>query len=233
MRRLKNVDAGERAYRIKALVLGALFGMFGGLPVGALLAEKVGGNPIVFMLAAVVMVTVAAVVSSELATRSAGRTVQSIYNPEGTAVRREYSLADSLVARGKYEDAAAAYEVACLEHPEDPEPYFRLARLLRDHLQRHDEAAQWFERARTESRIQGLQGLVISQELIELYVHKLRTPRRAIPELMLLCERFPGTPAADGARKELEEMRELLAQERDGTLDFTEEFLRRVDRRES
>ncbi len=172
-------------------------------------------------------------VFSQVAARSAGRAAQAIYNPGGTAVRREYSQADSLVARGKYEDAAAAYEVACLEYPEDPEPYFRLARLLRDHMARYDEAASWFERARAESKLKGLQGLVITQELIELYIYKLRTPRRAIPELTLLCERYPGTPAADVAQRELAEMRDLLAREREGEADFTQEFLKRVDRRES
>ena len=199
MGRLKDVDAAERMYRFKALAWG-LFAGLGGIPAGVLVAAKVGGNPILFAVLGFLVPVLAALGVSEMAARSAARAVQAIYSPTGTAVRREYSQADSLVARGKYEDAAAAYEVACLEHPDDPEPYFRLARLLRDQLERYDEAAQWFERARAESRLQGLQGLVISQELIELYTHKLRTPRRAIPELKLLSERYPGTPAADAAR---------------------------------
>ncbi len=214
-------------------MLGGIIGLFGGVPIGALLSVKVDGNPLLFMVVGFVLVVTVAVVSSEIATRSGVRAAQAIYNPQGTAVRREYSHADSLLARGRYEDAAAAYEVACLEHPEDPEPYFRLARLLRDHLQRYDEAAHWFERARADSQLQGLQGLVVSQELIEIYIRKLRNPRKAIPELRLLVERFPDTPAAEAAQRELEQMRELLAQERDGGPEFTEEFLRRVDRRES
>lgn len=231
MLRLRDVDAAERAFRIRALVLGALFGMAGGLPVGALLAMKVGGNPILFMLSGFVLVLLVTLGISEIALRTGGRAAQMIYNPRGTAVRREYSRAGALEAQGRYEDAAAAYEAACLEYPEDPEPYFRLARLLRDRLERHDEAARWFERCRAESRLEGLQGLVISQELIELYIHKLRTPRRAIPELTLLCERYPGTPAAEAAQRELAEMRELLARERQEAVDFTQEFLKRVDRR--
>lgn len=231
MGRLKDIDAAERVYRLKALAWG-LFAGFGGVPAGVLLAAKVGGNPILFAVLGFILPILAALGMSEIALRSAARAVQALYNPAGTAVRREYSQADSLVARGRYEDAAAAYEVACLEHPEDPEPYFRLARLLRDHLERNDEAASWFERAREESRLKGLQGLVIAQELIELYIHRLRTPRRAIPELTLLCQRYPGTPAAEAAQKELAEMRELLAQEREGGAEFTQEFLKRVDRRE-
>lgn len=232
MGHLKDVDAAERIYRLKALAWG-LFAGLGGLPVGALIAAKVGGNPLLFAALGFILPILAALGMSEIASRSAGRAVQALYNPRGTAVRREYSQADSLVARGKYEDAAAAYEVACLEYPDDPEPYFRLARLLRDHLERYDEAISWFERARAESRLKGLQGLVISQELIELYIHKLRTPRKAIPELMRLCQRYRGTPAAEAAQRELAAMRELMAQEREGAADFTQEFLKRVDRRES
>lgn len=230
MGRLKNVDAAERAYRVRALALGGMFGLIGAVLVGPLLAAKVGGNPVFFMIASFVVVVGGVVVASEVALRSGGRVAQMIYNPQGTAVRREYSRADSLVARGQYEDATAAYEAACLEHPEDPEPYLRLARLLRDQLARYEEAASWFERARAQSRLQGLQGLVIAQELIELYVHKLRTPRKAIPELTLLCQRYPGTPAAEAAATELQAMRELMARERDGAADFTQEYLRRVDR---
>jgi tetratricopeptide (TPR) repeat protein len=232
MGRLKDVDAAERMYRFKAVAWGTFAGL-GGIPIGALLAAKVGGNPFLFAVVGFILPILVALGLSQLAARSAARAVQALYNPTGTAVRHEYSQAASLVERGEYEDAAAAYELACLEYPEDPEPYFRLARLLRDHLARYDEAASWFERARAESKLKGLQGLVISQELIELYIHKSRTPRRAIPELMLLCERYPGTPAADAAQKELAEMRELLAQEGDGGPEFTQEFLRRVDRRES
>jgi tetratricopeptide (TPR) repeat protein len=233
MGRLKDVDAGERAYVLQAVVWGSFAGLFGGIPAGSLLAAKLGGNPFLFAVIGFILPILVALVFSQVAARSAGRAAQAIYNPGGTAVRREYSQADSLVARGKYEDAAAAYEVACLEYPEDPEPYFRLARLLRDHMARYDEAASWFERARAESKLKGLQGLVITQELIELYIYKLRTPRRAIPELTLLCERYPGTPAADVAQRELAEMRDLLAREREGEADFTQEFLKRVDRRES
>jgi tetratricopeptide (TPR) repeat protein len=232
MGRLKDIDAAERSYLLQAVALGSFAGLFGGIPAGVLLAAKLGGNPFLFAVVGFVLPILVAVGFSQIAARSAARAAQALYNPTGTAVRREYSRADALVAQGKYEDAAAAYEAACLEHPEDPEPYFRLARLMRDHMERYDEAAHWFERARAESQLKGLQGLVISQELIELYIHKLRTPRRAIPELTLLCERFPGTPAAEAAQQELAGMRELLARERKGEADFTQEFLKRVDRRE-
>jgi tetratricopeptide (TPR) repeat protein len=233
MGRLKDIDAAERAYVLQAVAWGSFAGLFGGIPAGLLLAAKLGGHPFLFAVIGFILPILLALGFSQIAARSGARAAEAIYNPQGTAVRREYSQAASLVELGKYEDAAAAYELACLEHPDDPEPYFRLARLLRDHLERYDEAASWFERARAESKLKGLQGLVISQELVELYIHKLRTPRRVIPELMLLCERYPGTPAADAAQQELAEMRELLAQERDGGPEFTQAFLKRVDRRES
>ncbi len=227
------MDAAERAYRFQALAWGVFAGLFGGIPAGALLAAKLGANPFLLALLGFITPIICALVFAEVAMRSAGAATKALYNPRGTAVRPEYSRAESLVARGEYEDAAAAYEAECLEHPEDPEPYVRLARLLRDHLGRHEEAVTWFTRARSDAQLKGLQGLVITQEIVELYVHKLRTPRRAIPELTLLCQRYPNTPAAQAARRELSEMRALLERERDGTGDFTGEFLKRVDREES
>ncbi len=68
------------------------------------------------------------------------------------------------------------------------------------------------------------------QEIIDVYIHRLETPRRAIPELVLLCERFPNTPAAETARRELSEMRDILAREHEGLGSFTSQFLKKVDR---
>ncbi len=45
-----------------------------------------------------------------------------------------------------------------------------------------------------------------------------------------MCERFPETPAAEAARRELAEMREMLARERDELIPFTPQFLAKVHR---
>ena len=69
------------------------------------------------------------------------------------------------------------------------------------------------------------------QEIIDLYTNKLGTPRKALPELITLCERFPETPAADGAELDIAEMREMMARELDGAVPFTAQYLESRRRR--
>ena len=114
-----------------------------------------------------------------------------------------------------------------MDYVEDPEPYFRLARLLRDHLNKPEESVSWFKRARADAKLTRGQELQITQEIIELYIRKLRKPRKALPELAYLCKEFPDVPAAEGARRELAEMRAMLDRERNGEQDFTTQFLAR------
>jgi len=132
-----------------------------------------------------------------------------------TPPRREYSAPQSLVARGRYEEAAAAWEIAAAESGGDPEPYLALARLFRDHLGQPEEAAAWFRRARRDATLPPGHDLLVSQELIELYRGRLGQPQRAIPELARICERFPGTPNAAAAEGELAALRAQIANERD------------------
>ncbi len=69
--------------------------------------------------------------------------------------------------------------------------------------------------------------LLITQELIELYLQELKTPRRAIPELAHLCSAHRGTPAAQAAEGELQELREMLAHESAGGGSVTEQYLKK------
>lgn len=126
----------------------------------------------------------------------------------------EYSRPRALAAQGRYHEAADAWELAAAESDGDPEPYLALARLYRDQLGAFDAAAGWFRRARRDARLDGGLDLLVSQELIELYVRKLHQPHRAIPELARLRERFPATPAGQAAERELHALRERVARER-------------------
>ena len=59
MGRLKDVDAAERMFRFKALAYGMFAGL-GGIPVGALIAAKVGGNPVLFAILGFIVPVLAA-----------------------------------------------------------------------------------------------------------------------------------------------------------------------------
>jgi len=231
-KQLKDIDAADRAIRLKALVFACSVGIFGGIPIGLGLSALVGFHPLLGLVLGIGIGFGVTYYGSLFIANKAGRAAQIIYNPSGesTPRRREYSQAAALVMQDRHEDAAAAYEVHVTEDPDDPEPYFQLARLYLEHLDSPEEAINWYTRARDEARLTDGQALVATQEIANIYMRRLRTPRRAIPELVLLCERFPGTPAGEIARRELEEMRALLARESEEGVDFTDEFLQRFDR---
>lgn len=225
-RRLRDVDAGDRAVRLRALTFALLVGMAMGGTGGGLLFGLPGA--IIGFFA----VSIGIYVGSLLIVGQAHAAAQTIYNPSGdsTPYKEQYSYAASLAIRGRYAEAAAAYELHAIENPAEPEPYLQLARLYRDKLKRYDDALAWFRRARTDAKLGPGQELYVIQEIIDLYVGHLRTPRKAIPELTLVCQRFPATPAARAAQKQLAEMREMLAREREGVEPFTAQFLKRLDR---
>lgn len=201
--RLKDVDSTARvrnlhmlAYSLPGGVAGALgswFGGFGPLP------GFVIGCSVVFVV-------------TKTISESSGSAAGTIYHPSGrsTPVKHEYSYAESLVARGRYEEATVAYEVAVSEFPDDPEPYLRIARLYRDKLEEYEQAVFWFKRARNDSAISSGQELLATQEIIEVYRDKLRTPKRAIPELARLLDRFPDNQTAGWARTELARLKALV-----------------------
>lgn len=205
-RRLKDVDSAARARTFKMLlysvpggVAGAMGGAFAGI--GALPGFIVG-----FLFVFLVTRGTA---------EGAGTAAGAIYHPSGRSapVKREYSYAESLAARGRYEEAITAYEVGVSEFPEDPEPYMRIARLKRDRLGEFEDAVFWFKRARNDSEISEGQELLVTQEMIEVYRDKLDAPTRAIPELARLIDRFPDDQAADWARDEMGKLKEQVRAE--------------------
>ncbi len=207
------------------MAVASLMGTLG----GAGIAYLNGLNPILGAVLGFVLMYSGIYFGSMRILGGAASVAGMLHDPSGssTPAKREYSRAQSLVARGLYEEASVAYEVHCLEYREDPEPYFRLARLLRDNLNKPEESVSWFKRARADAKLTSGQELQITQEIIELYIRRLRQPRKALPELAHLCKEFPDTPAAEGARRELAEMRAMLDRERNGTEDFTTQFLAR------
>ena len=229
---MKSVDAAERAFRLKILTWAIAVGVLLGSAAGGGIAALQGVHPLIGVLIGIPTVTALIYGIAMTAVKHAGAAAGTIYNPSGTSTPRkaEYSQAASLVARGRYAEAAIAYELHAVETPEDPEPYFQLARLYRDHLNQHEDALSWFRRARTDAALGPGQELYVIQEIIDLYVNVMRTPRKAIPELTRVCQRFPATPAARAAEKQLELMRELLARERDALEPFTAQFLERIKR---
>jgi hypothetical protein len=132
---------------------------------------------------------------------------------KSTPMDRQYSLAQSLVARGRFEDAVKEYERCAAAYPTDPEPCMRLARLHRDDLQNYDVAVTWFKRASAVVNVPPGTDIMATRELIEVYTHRLKQPVSATPHLARLAARHPGTPAAEWARRELAALKETIRED--------------------
>jgi hypothetical protein len=206
---LTDSDAAERAYRLKTMA----YALVGGGTIGAI-AGSVAAGRVGALIGLVVGFGFSYGVTA-LVTRAGATAAGKVYHPSGasTPPTREYSQAQSLAARGLYAEAIDAYQACGAEFPDDPEPRFRIARLYLKELKRYEDAIAWFKQARSARAIDAGRALVATQEIVDIYDHKLHQPRRAIPELARLVERFPGTAAATWAQDELRVRRARLASE--------------------
>ena len=189
--------------RFRALVLSLMGG--GGM---GLVGGSVVGHPFLGILLGVILVYG---VSMGMA-HQAGRAASLFYGGSGSSAppKTGYSYAEALVAKGAAREALTAYEVALVEDPSEPEPYLRIARLLRDELQDPEEAVRWFRRARAEATLSSGQDIRALREIAEVFLHHLPDPRRAAPELARLAEEYPETPDGQWATRELTDIKEEM-----------------------
>jgi tetratricopeptide (TPR) repeat protein len=213
---VRDVDSFGRVTRVR-IFLWSLVGAFMGFLLGFFLTTQGMGGwivPVAMLIGwAVVFICALFVVEG------AGRAGSTLYAPSGrsTPRKREYSLAESYVARADYERAVAAFEEAIAEQPDDPLPYLRIARLRRDRLDDPEGAARCFKRALEESRMPPGMQLLARKELIELYEVRMGAPRRAAPWLARIAEESAGTPEGAWAAAELARIKAEMARDTDAS----------------
>ena len=208
---LRDRDTADDIQRLHALAWSGV-GLILGMILGALLNDRFGWPLLPSMGGAAIVLAAGIYTITRLVTVGAGRAAGTIHNPSGSSTphEHEYSQAEAMVAQGDYRNAATLYRGYIDADPTDAEACLRLARLLRDHLRRYDEAARWYRAARQRGEPSSRGELVITRELIELALNQQHDPPRAAPELARLVERFPGTPEAGWAREELAEIRKRV-----------------------
>jgi predicted Zn-dependent protease len=186
------------AWALPGGVIGGLAGWFAGF--GLLFG---------FFVGAVVTYLIVSIVVERT-----GAVFGMVHNPQGETapLQPRYSRAEALVQQGKFQEAIDTYLVSQTDRPDDPEPFMRIARICRDKLQRHDEAVFWFKQARSEAQANKAMELLIAREIMEVYA-KMGEPRRAIPELARLLERFPDDPSVAWAKQEMNALRKVTAPE--------------------
>jgi hypothetical protein len=210
MGKLRDVDSAEVAFRTRAGAYAILIGLVS-IAIGVAAAGAFG-FPIVAGIAGGIGAGAATYFIVMFISERAGGAAASLYRPSGssTPALREYSFADSLVARDMIPAAVAEYERLSIEHPDDPEPLLRRARVQRDYQKAYADAALTFRRALAVETLKPETELATLRELVELYVHRQRDPQPALPYLARIAEKFSGTPAADWARAELREIKQSM-----------------------
>lgn len=203
-------DAAEGVTRLRAITNGLFGGALGAL-VGFFLVQR--GAPLWVAALSVVAGWVFVSLGTLLIVSSAGSAASTLYTPSGrsTPRKREYSQAESLVARGRYQEAVDAFELAVVEDPSDPVPYLRVARIYRDDLARPEDAARWFRRALRDAPLPAGQAFLTRRELVELYAHRMGTPARALPDLAKMAEEMAGTPEGEWAASRLREIKARMS----------------------
>lgn len=202
----RDVDAASRARALQA----AGWALAGGLPLGGALGYVLGFAVIGALLGPFLVFGIVLGI-----TRAAGGGAGVIYMPSGSTTprKKEYSRAMALEVRGDIRKAIQVYQEEILDDPMEPEPYLRIARLFRDNLRDPKEAVSWFRRAQREARMSSGQTIRTHREVAELFLHTLREPRRAAPDLARLAELFPNTQDGRWASGELAEIKAEMAGE--------------------
>lgn len=195
---LRDIDSVTRARWIQAFGWAAFPGLFIGVAVAVPLSASAGSW--VFVVIPALFTALAGGIAMALG-EGVGGVVSAVAHPKGAAVARDYSRVDALVLQGDIAQAMALLRAEADRAPEDPEPRLRLARLLRDELERPDEAVAWFRRARDARGIAPPRAALVDREIVELLLRGNDLPA-ALTELARLADLHPDSPAGQWAREE-------------------------------
>ncbi|MBI3789886.1 MAG: hypothetical protein HY275_03305 [Gemmatimonadetes bacterium] len=150
--------------------------------------------------------------------RRAGKTVGALMMPSGatTPYQRQFSAIDALAVQGRVDEALAAYEAEVAAAPADVEVIVRTADLYMEHKRTPARAAELLRRIRTIPAAPPEKILYASHRLVDLYLGPLADRGRAIVELRVIIEKFPGSTAATFAREGLAKLKRELHEDTHG-----------------
>jgi len=142
----------------------------------------------------------------------AGVVAKAYTLPDGdhTPYEEQFSLEESLAARGDVPGALAAYERVIAERPTAVLPRSRAAELYAGRGGNPARAAELFREIRAIEGVARRDALYACSRLVDLYDGVLDEPGRALVELRRIIEQYPGTPVATHARDALPRMKARL-----------------------
>jgi tetratricopeptide (TPR) repeat protein len=138
--------------------------------------------------------------ASDVAAALHGRT-------SATPFPEQFSEAEALVGRGRYEEAAGLYRRALEASPRDGVPYTRLAR-VRLRQGRHQEAIDALRTAQRKADLTLEQDVFFTRQIHEIAATKLSDPAQAVDDIHSLIERCPEGPHLNWAHRTLAEIRD-------------------------
>ena len=130
--------------------------------------------------------------------------IQGLHAGGNIKYQQGYSIQESLIARGRFDEAVESFRAHLLEFPDDTPARLRLATL---HLrERKDYAASEQEllAIRRRAHDRGT-GMYVANHLVDLYRASGQTGK-LMAELKRMMRDWPGTPMADGAARLLTEV---------------------------
>jgi len=135
--------------------------------------------------------------------------VKTIYAVGDIPPPPTYPRQDLLIVRGKYAEAADWFRDHLRIEPQDHEARLRLAHLLETQLKGFDEAERLYLEIRSANPpATPREQMSATNGLIDLYRKMGRTARLKV-ELARFVDRYRGSALAEGAARELKELKEL------------------------
>lgn len=180
-----------------AFIAAGLFGVYG----GARYAVEHDFNPILGGLLGFLIVGVVSWFGIIGVSAAAGGSFSAFIRPQGT-YEETFSYEDSLLARGHYAEAIAAYERHAAEGTGGATVLIRAADL---HAKHGDpkRAAELFREAQQRPGLPAESHMYVTNRLIDLYMGPLPNPDAAVSELRRLIAVHPSSDGARHARTAL------------------------------
>ncbi len=141
--------------------------------------------------------------------RSTGKAMGSVVVPSGasTPYQRQFSSQEALAAYGRVDEALMAYESELKLRPTDIALLMKTVELYLEQKVEPERAAELLRQVRRLDRAPPEKILYASHRLVDLYLGPLNDRGRAIVELRVIIDRFPGSQAATFAREGLAKLK--------------------------
>ena len=210
--RLRDIDAAERAQLLRVVVWfgPACFIMLSFLWYFMAQQGWIPGWLFPVLLLLNVPLTIVGIFAIHRAVGAASvGLVKTIYAAGNIAPARTYPRQDVFIVRGQYAEAADAFRDHLVIEPADHEARLRLAHLLETHLKAYDEAERlYLEIRNAQPPATPREQMSAANGLIDLYRKVGRVARLKV-ELARFVDRYRGSPLAEGAARELKELKEI------------------------